>query len=67
MDNVVHMQGRTAQRVNPPLAPGATAEIVIFPGVRFERLTPEMVAAARPARVRRLPALQNSATAEELE
>jgi hypothetical protein len=40
------------------------AEIIIFPGVRFERID----FAAPPARTnRRLPSLNNQATAEELE
>ena len=67
MDNVIHMQGRTMQRESQPRASGSSAEIIIYPGVRFERLTEEMVEATLPQRSRRLPALHNMATAEELE
>lgn len=65
MDNVILLQER---RAGHPAKSGPAigqAEIVIFPGVRIERVTDELPQAAPPRR--RLPALQNHATAEELE
>jgi hypothetical protein len=67
MDNVILLQGKMVEREVRPMIAGSTAEIVIFPGVRFERLTDEMVQTLSAKRSRRLPALQNHATAEELE
>jgi len=49
-----------------PLSEGMTADIVIFHGVRIERVTDETAENTAPAN-RRRPALNNQATAEELE
>jgi hypothetical protein len=49
-------------KASPPERMG---EVVIFHGVRIERLTDEMIEQAK--RNRRLPALNNHAIAEELE
>ena len=40
-------QRRTAER-KPPLRPRASAEIIIFPGVRIERGTPVLVSKPSP-------------------
>jgi hypothetical protein len=44
--------------------PAGPAEIIIFPGVRFERID---FAAPSHRKSRRLPSLSNQATAEELD
>jgi hypothetical protein len=64
MDNVIILQDRNAERQAQPLPPGTTAEVIIFPGVRFERLTEDMMLATT---IRRIPSHQNNATAEKLE
>ena len=66
MDNVIFLGDRRAARQEMPLAPDQTAEIIIFQGVRIERLTDDMIEQAK-LRLRRLPSLQNHATAEELD
>jgi hypothetical protein len=66
MDNVIFLGDRRAARQDTPLAPDQTAEIIIFQGVRIERLTDDMIEQAK-LRLRRLPSLQNHATAEELD
>jgi hypothetical protein len=64
MDNVILLHDRNAERQVKPLPVGTTAQIIIFPGVRFERLTEDMM---RATTTRRIPSLQNNATAEKLE
>lgn len=62
MSNVIQLNGREGAKRPTPLPDGASAEILIFHGVRFERLADD----AAPTN-RRLPTLHNQATAEELE
>ena len=66
MNNVIRLKGREGTKKSSPLPDGMSAEILIFHGVRFERLTDDMIASEIPSS-RRLPALNNQATAEELE
>ena len=67
MSNVILLADRNNNR-NPRIMPeGATAEIVIFHGVRIERLTDDMIAQTAPRSSHRIPSLNNQATAAELE
>ncbi len=65
MDKVIYLQSRSAQRQARVVPSGTNAEVIIFPGVRFERLTDAMVQATQKRR--RILSLHNQATAEELE
>ncbi len=65
MVNVISMVEHLKLRAHKP-APDRPAEIIIFPGVRHERL--ECSATTnRKSKSRRLPSLQNQATAEDLD
>ncbi len=66
MSNVIQLKERGNGRKSMPLPAGASAQIMIFTGVRIERLTDDMIANEPPAS-RRLPARHNQAIAEELE
>ena len=66
MSNVIHLDGSLSERRAKAFAPGHSAEIVIFHGVRVERLTDDMIQSSA-TRMRRLPSLQKQATADELE
>lgn len=67
MSNVIQLD-LTNRKIAPRVAPdGTTAEIVIFHGVRVERLTDDMMQQNAPRASRRLPSLSNQATATELE
>ena len=66
MSNVIHLDGSLSERRAKAFETGHSAEIVIFHGVRVERLTDDMIQSSA-TRMRRLPSLQNQATAEELE
>ena len=66
MSNVIFLSERTVAKQARPLALGETAAIIIFQGVRIERLTDDMIEQER-SKPRRLPSLQNQATAEDLE
>ena len=66
MSNVILLKGRERASRSMPLSEGMTADIVIFHGVRIERVTDETAENTAPAN-RRRPALNNQATAEELE
>ena len=66
MSNVIHLDGSLSERRAKAFTSGHSAEIVIFHGVRVERLTDDMIQSSA-TRMRRLPSLQNQATAEELE
>jgi hypothetical protein len=66
MGNVILFGDKESARAARQFAPGHSAEIIIFQGVRFERLTDDMIAQEN-TRQRRLPSRQNHATAEELE
>ena len=65
MSNVILLSDRADERPGRSFAAGHSAEVVIFHGVRIERLTDDMIQASA-TRSRRLPSLQNQATAEEL-
>ncbi|HEY4994896.1 MAG TPA: hypothetical protein VII21_01220 [Aestuariivirga sp.] len=67
MSNVILLADRNSNRTPRQLPEGASAEIVIFHGVRIERLTDDMIAQATPRSSRRLASLNNQATAAELE
>lgn len=65
MSNVIFLNSRRSTpraKANPPERMG---EVVIFHGVRIERLTDEMIEQAK--RNWRLPSMTNHAIAEELE
>ena len=66
MSNVILLGDKLSERRNNAFASGHSAEVVIFHGVRVERLTDDMIQTSL-VRNRRLPSLQNQATAEELE
>ena len=66
MSKVIQLNGNLGERRARTYAEGHSAEIVIFHGVRVERLTEDMIQSSA-IRTRRLPSLQNQATAEELE
>ncbi len=66
MSNVVHLRSKTGEQPKSPFAAGHSAEVIIFHGVRIERLTDDMIQSSA-VRGRRLPSLQNQAIAEELE
>lgn len=66
MSNVILLKGRERAAKSMPLPAGMSAEIVIFHGVRIERISDDMQDSTAPAN-RRRPALRNQATAEELE
>ena len=66
MSNVVLLSSRSGEQPKNALAAGHSAEVIIFHGVRIERLTDDMIQSS-VVRGRRLPSLQNQATAEELE
>ncbi len=65
MSNVISMGDKTGERPVRSFAVDHSAEVIIFHGVRIERLTDDMIQATA-TRSRRLPSLQNQATAEEL-
>jgi len=65
MDKVIVLQDRRTPRQAKPVAAGTTAEVIIFPGVRFERLTDEMMQST--IKRHRIPSLHNHAIAEALE
>ena len=67
MTNVILLADRNSNRTPRIMPEGASAEIVIFHGVRIERLTDDMIAQTTPRASRRLPSLNNQATAAELE
>ena len=67
MSNVILLADRNSNRTARIMPEGATAEIVIFHGVRIERLTDDMIAQTISRSTRRLPSLNNQATATELE
>ena len=67
MSNVILLADRNSNRTPRQLPEGASAEIVIFHGVRIERLTDDMIAQTTPRSTRMLPSLNNQATAAELE
>lgn len=67
MTNVILLADRNLNRTSRSMPEGASAEIVIFHGVRIERLTDDMIAQTTPRSSRRLPSLNNQATAAELE
>jgi len=67
MTNVIQLSDLNHNRKARTLPEGASAEIVIFHGVRIERLTDEMLQEKPPRNHRRLPSLSNQATATELE
>jgi hypothetical protein len=65
MSNVIPLGDTNRNRKPRSLPEGASAEIVIFHGVRVERLTDEMVQQSlRQSRI--LPSRDNQATAAEL-
>jgi hypothetical protein len=66
MGNVILLQEKWSAKPARQFAPGHSAEIIIFQGVRFERLTDDMIEQSR-LRGRRLPSLQNHAMAEDWE
>ncbi len=66
MSNVFILNGKSGVRRSSAFAAGHSADVVIFHGVRIERLTDDMIQTS-VIRNRRLPSLQNQATAEELE
>ena len=63
MASVIHLAERSKFRPMKTATMGP-AQIIIFPGVRFERID---FAAPPHLKNRRLPSLNNQATAEELE
>ncbi len=67
MSNVIQLSDLNRTPRHTTLPQGASAQIVIFHGVRVERLTEEMIEATAPRNKRRLPSLSNQATATELE
>ena len=67
MSNVILLADRNTNRTPRQLPEGASAEIVIFHGVRIERLTDDMIAQTISRPTRRLPSLNNQATAAELD
>ena len=67
MSNVILLSEISRNRTATVVPQGQTAEIVIFHGVRIERLTDEMVAVQAPRLSRRIASLSNQATATELE
>jgi len=67
MSNVIQLDDMQRNRRAKPLPLGASAEIVIFTGVRVERLTDEMIQQSKPRTSRRLASLNNQAIAAELE
>ncbi|MDP8998074.1 MAG: hypothetical protein M3O03_13905 [Pseudomonadota bacterium] len=67
MTNVILLADRNSNRPLRIMPEGASAEIVIFHGVRIERLTDDMIAQTTSRSTRRLPSLNNQATAAELE
>lgn len=67
MSNVILLSSVNRNRSVRAVAVGETAQIVIFHGVRIERLTDDMVAQMQPRTTRRLAPLSNQATATELE
>ncbi len=66
MSNVFILNSKSGVRRSGAFAAGHSADVVIFHGVRIERLTDDMIQTS-VIRNRRLPSLQNQATAEELE
>ena len=66
MSNVVLLSNKSGEQPKNTFAAGHSAEVIIFHGVRIERLTDDMILSTA-VRARRLPSLQNQATAEELE
>ena len=66
MSNVITLGSKTSDRCRSAFAADHSAEVVIFHGVRIERLTEDMIQTS-VVRGRRLPSLQNQATAEDLE
>ena len=66
MSKVIQLDSIVGERRPKTYPSGHSAEIVIFHGVRIERLTDDMIQTSL-TRGRRLPSLQNQATAEELE
>ena len=67
MSNVILLADTVHQRKAKPHGEGTSAEIVIFHGVRVERLTDDMIQSSMVRNPRRLPSIHNQATAEELE
>jgi hypothetical protein len=67
MSNVILFGERQGGRKASPLPEGHCADIVIFHGVRVERLTDDMIAATAEKTSRRIPIHTSAATAEELE
>ena len=66
MSNVILLGSKSSEQRSNAFADGHSAEVIIFHGVRIERLTDDMIHTS-DVRNRRLPSLQNQATAEELE
>lgn len=66
MSNVILFGDRKSGRKASPLPEGHCADIVIFHGVRVERLTDDMIAATVEKISRRIPAISAAATAEDL-
>ena len=66
MSKVILLGDRIGERRHSAFAAGHSAEVVIFHGVRIERLTDDMIQTSL-VRNRRLPSLQNQATAEDLD
>ena len=66
MSKVILLSDRISKRRHSAFAAGHSAEVVIFHGVRIERLTDDMIQMSL-VRNRRLPSLQNQATAEDLD
>lgn len=66
MSNVVLLSSKSGGQRSNAFSDGHSAEVIIFHGVRIERLTDDMIQTSA-VRNRRLPSLQNHAIAEELE
>ena len=66
MSNVINWDDMQHNRKARQMPEGATADIVIFHGVRIQRLTDEAVEQVSVRANRRLPALDNQATATDL-
>ena len=66
MSNVIHLNDMKRNRKVRPLAVGSSAQIVIFHGVRIQRLTDEMIEQTERRANRRLPSMDNQATATDL-
>ena len=66
MSNVIHLDDTQRNRRTKPLLAGATAQIVIFHGVRVQHLTDEMIEQTERRSSRRLHSMDNQATATEL-